>query len=547
MNYSRPRAARALPSSVALQRTAQIALFALLAACVPHQRTALGAPQIQTTKLPGRESQEEAWKPPAGEDQARIAEPRRRLSGEPADYAAPAGGSAQAADCQPVLTLADLERMALQANPTLPEAQAAIRAAEGRRVQAGLWPNPVVGYAGTDFSKRAFGEKSVHFAFIEQSILLGGKLGKSQRIFAQEKVLAQQEAVAQRYRVLNTVRMLFYEALGAQRRVETRTELLRIAREAAGVTEQRFNVGQADRSDTDEIEIEAQRAQLDLIMAENRQDQVWRQLGAVIGDPFLTPTCLVGDLEKGLPGLNQDVALATLLGGSPELKHAQAAVQRALAAISRARAERIPDLFLRAGYGYNTELLETSDLGVTGRTGPEGFVEIGVRLPIFNRNQGNIRSAYAELEIAEREVRRVELALRARMAAVFCNYQNALRVVTQYERQVLPRAKRGYQLSLADFKQKATAYPQMLIAQRNLFQAQVAYIDALVEVWQSAVQIQCFLLTGGLDAPAGAQPEGGPEPSRPEGGIEAGQSPGISAGEQGSGVSEPISAERRNQ
>jgi cobalt-zinc-cadmium efflux system outer membrane protein len=151
------------------------------------------------------------------------------------------------------------------------------------------------------------------------------------------------------------------------------------------------------------------------------------------------------------------------------------------------------------------------------------------------------------LDIAEREVRRVELALRARMAAVFRNYRNALRVVMQYERQVLPRAKRGYQLYLAGFKQMAAAYPQMLIAQRTLFQAQDTYIDALVEAWQSAIQIQCFLLTGGLDAPAGARPEGGPELSRPEGGIEAGQSPGISPGAQGAGVSEPISAGRRNQ
>src|SRR5262245_19793859 len=249
MNYSRPRAARALPLSVALQMTAQIALFALLAVCAPHQRTALGSPQIQTTKLPGREAQEGAQYPPYGEDQARMEAPRRRLNEERIEYNATEGGSAQIAACQQVLTLADLERMALQANPTLPEAQAAICAAEGRRVQAGLWPNPIVGYTGAEFSTRAFGNKSDHFAFIEQTILLGGKLGKSRRIFAQEKILAEQEAIAQRYRILNTVRMLFYEALGAQRRVETRAELVRIAREAVGVTEQLFNVGQADRPD----------------------------------------------------------------------------------------------------------------------------------------------------------------------------------------------------------------------------------------------------------------------------------------------------------
>src|SRR5215468_1895769 len=548
MNYSRPRAARALPLSVALQMTAQIALFALLAVCAPHQRTALGAPQIQTTKMPGREAQEEAQNPPDGENQARMEAPRRRLNEERIEYNAPEGGSAQIAACQQVLTLADLERMALEANPTLAEAQATIRVAEGRRVQAGLWPNPVVGYTGEEFSARAFGEKSEHFVFVEQTILLGGKLGKSQRIFAKEKILAEQEAIAQRYRILNTVRTLFYEALGAQRRVEMRAELVRIAREAVGVTEQLFNVGQADRPDAYEIEIEAQRAQLDLIMAENRQDQVWQQLGAVIGDPFLRPVCLAGNLEKGLPELDEDAALAMLLGGSPELKRAQAAVQRALAAISRARAERVPDLNLRGGFGYSAEFLETRDpRSALRRTGPEGFLEIGVRLPIFNRNQGNITAANAELEIAEREARRVELALRARMASVFRNYLNALRVVTQYERQVLPRARRGYQLYLAGFKQMAAAYPQMLIAQRTLFQAQDTYIDALVEAWQSAIQIQCFLLTGGLDAPAGTRPEGGPELSRPEGGIEAGQSPGIRAGAQGAGVGEPISAGRRNQ
>ena len=541
------RAARSSHSSIAVLTSITLVILALLAVCGPPRQTAYGATQIQTAKL-RPEAQGVAENPRSDTTQTQTLQPQQHVTGEFAGGAMPRIETTQTAACEPVLTLADLERMALQANPTLAQAQAAIRAAEGRRVQAGLWPNPVVGYRGEEFSPRAFTEKSEHYAFIDQTFLLGGKLGKSRRIFAQEKILAEQEAIAQRYRILNTVRMLFYEALGAQRRVETRAELVRIAREAVGVTEQLFNVGQADRPDTYEIEIEAQRAQLDLIMAENRQDQVWQQLGAVLGDPFLKPTCLAGDLGKNLPALDPETALAILLRDSPELKRSQAAIQRASAAIARARAERVPDLFVRGGFGYSTELLESRDPRLAGRkTGPEGFFEVGVRLPIFNRNQGNIAAAYAELEIAEREARRVDLALRARMAAVTRNYRNALRVVTQYERHVLPRARRGYQLYLAGYKQMAAAYPQMLIAQRTLFQAQDTYIDALVDVWQSAIQIQGLLLTGGLDAPIGARADGGPELSRPEGGIEAGQSPGIRAGAQGAGVSEPISAGRRNQ
>ena len=94
------------------------------------------------------------------------------------------------------MSLADLERLALEANPTLAQAEAAIRAAEGRRVQAGLMPNPVIGYSGNEFAFRAFSDKSEHLGFIEQTIPLGGKLSKSRAIFAQEKNLAEQSAVA---------------------------------------------------------------------------------------------------------------------------------------------------------------------------------------------------------------------------------------------------------------------------------------------------------------------------------------------------------------
>jgi len=38
--------------------------------------------------------------------------------------------------------------MALQNNPTFAQAAANIRAAEGRKKQSGLYPNPTVGYQG---------------------------------------------------------------------------------------------------------------------------------------------------------------------------------------------------------------------------------------------------------------------------------------------------------------------------------------------------------------------------------------------------------------
>src|SRR5262249_51136130 len=57
----------------------------------------------------------------------------------PAASAAPPAPPRQA-----VMRLADLERMALENNPTLKQAAAQIDAAAGRAKQAGLYPNPTI-------------------------------------------------------------------------------------------------------------------------------------------------------------------------------------------------------------------------------------------------------------------------------------------------------------------------------------------------------------------------------------------------------------------
>ncbi|HMV84995.1 MAG TPA: TolC family protein [Blastocatellia bacterium] len=413
--------------------------------------------------------------------------------------------SAQTAQTQsasvPALRLEDLEQMALKSNPTLAQAEASIQAAEGRRRQAGLWPNPIVGYEGEGlaFNSQVYPYRNGQYFFVEQSILTGGKLGKSKNIAAQEKVQTQAEAEAQRLRVMNAVRMLYYEAVGAQQQVALRQQLAELTREATEISDELFNTGAADRPDVLAAEVELQRAEIDLLRAQNEYNRVWQVLAAVVNDPQLKPARLEDKLETAAPVLVQDEMLATLLRDSPEMKRALAGIERAKAVVSRAKAEPKPDIFLRGGVGYSNEWAEFFG----GKTGWEARVEAGVRVPIFNRNQGNVAASKAELTAAEREVQRVELALRARLADSFTRYQNSLGVAVRYQREVLPRAQRAYELYLAKFRQMGAAYPQVLFTQRTLFQARTEYISSLVELWQNVVQLRGLLLMGGLDAPNG--------------------------------------------
>ncbi len=398
----------------------------------------------------------------------------------------------------PVLTLEQLEQRALERNPTLAQAQAVIDAAKGRARQAGLFPNPTIGYTGDEISRGPIIRGGEHGLFVAQTFPLGGKLRLSRDIY--EREVAEAEAVAnqQRRRVVNTVRLLYYAALAAERRVQVRENLARLSAEAVGVSRQLLNTGAADRPDVLESEIEAQRAQLALNTAKNARFRLWKQMGAVTGDPDLAPTEISGSLDDAIPELVRDPLLVDLLHDSPEVAAARAAQDRAEAAPARARGEPVPDLTVRAGPRYNRELLELNARPV----GWELAAEAGFTIPLFNRNQGAIAAGIADLSRAKQEVSRLDLELRARFASAFDDYLTSLRMAESYRLDLIPRAEESYRLYLTRYQGMAAAYPQVLIAQRTLFQVSDAYVDAAESAWMAVVQLQGLLLGGGLDMPA---------------------------------------------
>jgi cobalt-zinc-cadmium efflux system outer membrane protein len=388
------------------------------------------------------------------------------------------------------LTLAELEQRALAANPAIAAAAAQVEVAKGRAVQAGTLPNPTIGYTGDEISGGAVNRGGEHGFFVEQTIPLGGKLARGRDVFAREADTAQAMTDAERQRVLTAVRRTYRAALIAERRVAVRDQLAQLATEAVGISGQLFNTGVADKPDTISAEIEAQRAQLALIEAQNARLRVWRELGTLVGDPALVPRPLEGAADDPLPDLAQDSTLARILRESPEIEAARRDTVRADAALSRARRETAPDLVLRAGPRYNRELLER-DLKPVGW---EGSFEVGVTVPLFNRNTGGIASASADVVRSQAVARQTALAATARVAEAFDQYDTARRAVELYRREILPRAEAAYTMYRRSYAEMAAAYPQVLTAQRTLFQSQDQYLDALDRAWAAAITLQGFAL-----------------------------------------------------
>jgi cobalt-zinc-cadmium efflux system outer membrane protein len=396
------------------------------------------------------------------------------------------------------LTLDTLERLALENNPTARAAQAAIEAARGRARQAGAWPNPVAGYSGEEITARRADPRGEHGFFVEQTIPLGGKLRLGRAVFDRAADEATARAEQQRQRILGSVRALFYEVLTNERRIEVHERLAALGSEATGVTAQLFNVGAADRPDYLESEIETRRVQLELNAARNRVFALRQQLAAVVGVADVATRGLSGSIDQPVPEVERETTLAALVESSPQIRAARAAIARAQAQTALARRETYPDVFLRGGAAYNREHGEDTGKPI----GWEGQVEAGISIPLFNRNQGGIAAARAEEAAAQAELARLQLALRAQAASEFANYLTAIRSAESFRADILPRAEQAYMLYLARYREMAAAYPQVLVAQRGLFEMAREYLEHLDTAWHSALRLQALLAGEGLDAPA---------------------------------------------
>ena len=409
----------------------------------------------------------------------------------------PAFGASQREPGARIVRLQELEETAMRNNPTLRQAEAGVRAAKGRRRQAGLWPNPTVGYSGEEIRGGQFGGGQ-HGGFVGQTFVLGGKLAKDRAVAGQDIRLMEIEAEEQKLRVTNAVRIGYFQVLAAQELWQLDLAMAKLAG-AALETAQRFhNIGQNDSAEVLQAEIELRRAELAARVQESRLKRDWRSLAAVAGEPAMPLAVVEGNISAEFPALDADGLARSIAASSPATRIAQATVARAEAMLVRARSEPIPNLSVRAGVMQNFESLET----VNRPVGLEGFAEVGIQIPLFNRNQGNTEAARADVERAKQEVRRVSLALVERAATVAQNFAIARDTVETYRNEMLPRAQQLFTMQLQSWGRMTASYPQVLAAQRGLFDLQAEYINALEELRTTSLALQGFLLTDGLEAPA---------------------------------------------
>ena len=418
--------------------------------------------------------------PPAPEPEARAARPRGLERRTARDAVIPASHVEPAALVGPV-AVDDLVAIAVARNPRLSKAAFAIDAAQGRHIQAGLYPNPDLAINSDEIGDRT-GHGVLNIPKLTQTIVTGKKLSLAQAVAATEVDQATLALLGERYAVIAAVRAAYFDLYALERKIEVLDRLVKLGDESVKTGKAFLDNKKLSQLDLVQLEVEREKFHAEAEAARREVPGARRALAAIVGDSRLA----IGELRAAFedlpvydPARTHDVVLAT----NPEARKAQVGVERAHAAIRRAQAEVIPDVTVYTGYIRQYEN-KAHDLQL-GMNAP---------IPVWNRNQGNIRAAQAELGAAVQDVARVENELAERVATALRVYSGAARRAELYRVDILPKAKQAAELSLQAFKGGQFDYLRVLQAQRAVAEAALEYNKSLGEAWKAAAQLSGLLL-----------------------------------------------------
>lgn len=394
-------------------------------------------------------------------------------------------------------TLAQLQALASKNNPTLIQAHAQVEGERGKALQAGLWRNPDIAYSGQLMGVRNAGMGEFQGGMLQQELVLGGKLKYSRKKYQARQSAAEQQEKAQQLRVMNDVAIEFYKTLAAMHKVRVHEDFVNSAQDSWITRREMLNTGEANHADIQLVNAELERAKLRLLAAQNDLQYHWQHLTCVVGiESALAP--LDGQLEDEPDIGSWNKVVQETIAGSPEIGEARAKLHSDEITVSREYRQRMPNLLLCAGPGYDQIDKSMTAVATASVT----------NLPIFNRNQGTIIQAKADLTRQQAQVKLIELQLRSKLAEQFRAYTTAKQHVDGYRKVIVPAAVKRYQLQLQSYQNVRTDWPTVLEAQRDMLTAKITYIDHIAELKKSEIELRGFVLTGGLVAPPGVTPPG---------------------------------------
>lgn len=376
------------------------------------------------------------------------------------------------------LTFEDVVAMARSADPTLRSAEAAILQARGQLRTAVAFPATEVeiehGRAHGD------GRSGSQSSFsITQPLDLFNVRGARRRVAEAQIEIEQSSRDLTLLAFRGSLRLAFVELLAAQRALPAAEEDLTVAVELERLVNRRADVGETR-------EVDRLRMQVERLRAEERVEQLRialraarRGLSLLVGTD-LSEDARVADLAPtASPDFN--AGSVAMLARQPRIRIAEAGVRQAEASVHLAEALRWPQPAVGA---YTQKDFDSRGSGV----------RLGVSVPVWDWNRGDVAVARAALDRARADLELTRRGVSRDFIDVFYAREALGRRVQRLQNELLPRARRTFEIAEVAYRQGETSQLDYLDARRTWVALQQEYHEVLREY--AAAESRLEQLTG---------------------------------------------------
>jgi cobalt-zinc-cadmium efflux system outer membrane protein len=375
------------------------------------------------------------------------------------------------------LTLQAALDIALRANAGLSAAQNEVHAVEAAITQAGVRPNPALGFEVED-TRSQTRETTVLYS---QPIELGNKRAARVQAAERAKDAAVAELNAKRSEVRANVTAAFFDVIAAQERLRLANEATELAQRATNATSKRVAAGKASPVEETKARVAESDVRLELVQAKSQLQSARRNLSSTWGNLQPRFRHAQGQLDL-LPPQPEPADLAARLRNAPALVQARSELDRRLALSQIERSRRAPDITLSLGVKRSEEL---------GRN--QAVIGVSVPLPLFDTNRGNVTESLRRIDRARDEVALAEIRLQNELAQATENLSALRQEALSLQTEVLPGAQSAYEAASKGFEYGKFGFLDVLDAQRTLLQAKSQYLRVLSDAHRAAADVDRLL------------------------------------------------------
>jgi cobalt-zinc-cadmium efflux system outer membrane protein len=373
---------------------------------------------------------------------------------------------------------------AIHNDPALRGLDTAAEAVEGQIEQAGLRPNPVVGAEVENFigSGPFQGVEGVEVTLgITQLIETNSKRDKRSELARTERTLVDWDRELRLAAIESQVRTVFVEALVAQEALELREEQLALAERSREESARLVNAARSNQVELTRAELAVRQQQFAINQAERALQAARAKLASLWGETGESDFTVTGEIEldTDLPELSQ---LAALLPRSAYLAQYEGHRRNREAALVLEEARAKPNIQVFGGGRYFNEA-----------SGDGAFVA-GVKIPwpLFDKNQGNIRTAKARVRAVDYEKAAIRRELFVALTDAYQVMAAAHEEAKSVERDLLPAAEQTLAETEEGYERGRFMLLSVLESRSTLFAIREIYLDALSRYASARAQIEAL-------------------------------------------------------